>query len=374
MLLIATSAAACIWLVLLALPWRPWSTRERLAALPSAVGSDFSDVTALIPARDEASYIAANLTALVAQDSLERIVLIDDQSNDGTGDVARALAIGNLTVVSGSTPPPDWSGKLWALEQGFAHVTSRYTLLLDADIELKPGILTALKARMAQDELELVSVMAHLHMQTAWEKLLLPSFIYFFKLIYPFALSNDPASRVAAAAGGCILIDSSMLRSIGGFSALRSAIIDDCTLARLVKLAGGRTWIGLSHDARALRPYDSLNHIWNMVARTAYTQLHYSTIVLALCSALLILSFIVPVAGIISGTGIVKFIGIATLAAMGLTYLPTVQFYGLPPVWILSLPLAACLFLAMTWTSAIRYWRGERTRWKERSYARAATD
>ena len=373
MLLVATSVAACVWLILLALPWRPWSTREHLTAIPGVVGADFSDVTALVPARDEASCIAASLTALVAQGPLGRIVLIDDQSNDGTGDVARALAIDNLTVVSGSTPPPDWSGKLWALEQGSAHVTTRYTLLLDADIELKPGTLTALKTRMAQDELELVSVMAHLHMQTAWEKLLLPPFIYFFKLIYPFALSNEPASRVAAAAGGCILIDSAMLRSIGGFGALRGAIIDDCALARLVKRAGGRTWIGLSHDARSSRPYESLNHIWNMVARTAFTQLHYSNIMLGLCSALLVLTFIVPVVGVVSGTAIVRFVSITALAAMGLTYLPTLRFYDLPPVWILSLPLAACLFLAMTWTSAIRYWCGERTRWKARSYERKAT-
>lgn len=374
MLLIATSLAACIWLILLALPWRPWSTRERLAALPNTAPGAFPEVTALIPARDEASCIAASLIALSAQGTLRRIVLIDDQSSDGTSDVARALGIENLTVVKGITPPTGWSGKLWALEQGFRAVETRHILLLDADIELAGGTLAALEARMAHDELELVSVMAHLHMRTAWEKLLLPPFIYFFKLIYPFALSNDPASRIAAAAGGCILIDTAALRSIGGFDALRGAIIDDCTLARLIKGAGGRTWIGLSHDARALRPYMSLGNIWNMVARTAYTQLHYSTVLLGLCSALLVLSFIVPVVGLIGGTEFVRFVAVAALAAMGLTYLPTVQFYALSPIWILSLPLAACLFLAMTWTSAIRYWRGERARWKDRIYERTVTD
>lgn len=372
MLLFVTSAAACLWLIVLALPWRPWSTRERLEALSDHAGADCSDITVLVPARDEASCIVTSLTALNAQGPLAGIVLIDDQSGDGTGDLARSLPIDNLTVVSGTTPPPAWSGKLWALEQGSAQLNTRYTLLLDADIELKPGILPALKARMVEDELELVSVMAQLHMQSAWEKLLLPPFIYFFKLIYPFALSNAPASRVAAAAGGCILIDTAMLRSIGGFGAIRGAIIDDCTLAKLVKRVGGRTWIGLSHDARALRPYKSLKHIWNMVARTAFTQLHYSTVMLAVCSALLILSFVVPIVGAICATEIVRFISIAALALMGLTYLPTVQFYGLLPVWVLSLPFAACLFLAMTWTSAIRYWRGERSRWKERSYERTA--
>ena len=374
MLLFTTSAAVCVWLLCLALPWRPWSTREYLEAVPDAAAADFLDVTVLIPARDEASCVAVSLNALVQQGCLGRIVLIDDQSRDGTGDIVRALDIENLTVVSGSTPPPEWSGKLWALEQGFRQVETRYTLLVDADIELKPGTLSALRARMAHDELELVSVMAHLHMQTAWEKLLLPPFIYFFKLIYPFALSNDPTSRIAAAAGGCVLIESRTLRSIGGFGALHGAIIDDCTLARLVKRAGGRTWIGLSHDVRALRPYESLKNIWNMVARSAFTQLRYSTVLLGLCSALLALSFIVPVVGLVSGTAMVRLIAVGALAAMGMTYLPTVQFYELSPLWILTLPLAACLFLAMTWTSAIRYWRGERARWKDRSYERSAAD
>jgi hopene-associated glycosyltransferase HpnB len=374
MLLIATSLAACMWLLLLMLPWRPCSTSETLSAEAHAADIDFSDTTALIPARDEAGCIAEILTALAAQGNLAGIVVIDDQSSDGTGEIARSLDLDELTVVDGTSPPPGWSGKLWALEQGAERVNTRYALLLDADIALAPGTLAALRKRVTEDDLQLASVMASLHIETRWEKLLLVPFVYFFKLIYPFELSNTPTSRVAAAAGGCIFIDTAKLREIGGFEALHDAIIDDCTLARLVKRAGGRTWIGLSHDVRAVRPYGSLRNIWNMVARTAFTQLHYSATLLVLCSALLLLGFAVPVLALVSAQGLATLAAIAALAAMGFSYLPTVQYYGLSGLWVLSLPLAACLFLAMTWTSAIRYWRGERARWKNRSYEKAAAE
>ena len=223
---------------------------------------DFSDTTALIPARDEARCIAETLTALARQGKLAGIILVDDQSSDGTGEIARNLRIDKLTVIDGSALPPGWSGKLWALEQAAQRVDTRYSLLLDADIALAPGMLAALRQRAADDDLQLASIMACLPMDTLWEKLLLPPFIYFFKLIYPFALSNRPTSRIAAAAGGCILIETDKLREIGGFEALHGAIIDDCTLARLIKRAGGRTWIGLSRDVRAVRPYASLENIW----------------------------------------------------------------------------------------------------------------
>ncbi|MCZ6665649.1 MAG: glycosyltransferase [Gammaproteobacteria bacterium] len=374
MFLAATSFAACLWLIVLVLPWRPWSTRESLAAQAQTTRMDFSDTTALIPARDEARCIAETLTALDRQGKLAGIILVDDQSSDGTGEIARNLRIDKLTVIEGSALPPGWSGKLWALEQAARRVDTRYSLLLDADIALAPGMLAALRRRATDDDLQLASIMACLPMDTLWEKLLLPPFIYFFKLIYPFALSNRPTSRIAAAAGGCILIETDKLREIGGFEALHGAIIDDCTLARLIKRAGGRTWIGLSRDVRAVRPYASLENIWNMVARSAFTQLRYSTLWLVLCSVLLIVSFVVPVLALASGSGMVKLTAITALGAMGLSYVPTIRYYGLPGFWVLSLPIAACLFLLMTWTSAVRYWGGERTRWKNRSYEKTAVD
>ena len=227
---------------------------ERLAATSSEPSPDLADITVLIPARDEATCIATTLQALAAQGPLGGIIVIDDQSSDGTGDIARAQALPALQVLTGTTPPAGWSGKLWALHQGFAHVATARVLLLDADIELAPGILAALSARMRDEGLALASVMATLHMGNAWEKLLLPPFVFFFKLIYPFALANDPRSRIAAAAGGLILLDSATLRAIGGFAGQHDAIIDDCTLAARVKRHGGRTWLGLSREVRAIRP------------------------------------------------------------------------------------------------------------------------
>lgn len=362
-----------MWLGLLVVPWRPWSTREHLLPVAGERNTDFPDVTALIPARDEAGSIAQTLTALASQGALAQIIVIDDLSSDGTREIALGCGLDNLQIISGSPPPQGWSGKLWALEQGYAQTTTPYVLLIDADIALSPGILAALCQRLHDDNLALASVMARLHMESWWEKLLLPPFIYFFKLIYPFALSNNPRSSVAAAAGGCILVEKTRLDGIGGFATLHDAIIDDCTLARLIKRSGGRTWLGLSQSVMAIRPYETLTNIWAMVARTAYTQLHYSNLLLAVCTLLLGLSFIVPVAAVLFGDTPSAVVGAIGLFAMGLTYLPTVQYYDLPSAWVMTLPLAACLFLAMTWTSAFRYWTGERSRWKNRSYERSAS-
>jgi hopene-associated glycosyltransferase HpnB len=374
MLLTATALSALLWLTVLVLPWRPWSTAERLN-IPADLGAvDLSDVTVLIPARDEASCIADTLRALAAQGNIARIVLVDDQSSDGTGEVARSVGLDKLMVLDGTPLPAGWSGKLWALNQASAQVDTPYTLLLDADIELGNRALAALKTHMVSNDLSLASVMATLHMGNAWEKLLLPPFIYFFKLIYPFALSNRPRSPIAAAAGGCVLLRSDALRAIGGFESLREAIIDDCTLAKRIKRQGGRTWLGLSREVRAIRPYESLANIWNMVARTAFTQLRYSNALLAVCTLMLSLSFIAPLLGLCSGAPTTMVAALLALGAMSWSYRPTVQFYGLRPYWIATLSFAACLFLAMTWTSAWRYWTGERSRWKSRSYDKIQGD
>ncbi|MBT8447383.1 MAG: glycosyltransferase [Gammaproteobacteria bacterium] len=359
-----------LWAGLLVTPWQPWRNRETLEASPGS-DEDFTDITVLIPARNEAGHIADTLRLVADQGRLGAVVLVDDQSDDGTGRAARASGVAGLTVVDGAPPPPGWSGKLWALEQGLAAVTTARVLLLDADIGMQPGMLAALSRKQRDGGLDLVSLMARLAMRTAPEKLLLPPFVYFFKLIYPFALANRPDSRVAAAAGGCILIDTGILRAIGGFEALKSALIDDCTLARLVKQQGGRTWTGLSHGVYALRGYDTLPVIWNMVARTAFTQLHYSAALLLAATLLLVLSFIVPLVGLAAG-GSSSLAGAAALAAMLASFLPTVRYYRLHPAWTVTLPLAAVLYLAMTWTSALRYWRGERSRWKGRRYSSAA--
>lgn len=359
-----------IGVAVLVLPWRPWATSESLDAGPAAVAeADLADVTVLIPARNEASVLAGTLRALAAQGRNLSVVLVDDQSGDDTVAVARASGIERLRIVAGQALPGGWSGKLWALEQGRTRVHTPYTLLLDADIVLAPGMIATLRDKLHRDGLQLVSLMAHLGMQNFWECLLLPAFVYFFKLLYPFSLSNSPRSRVAAAAGGCILVKSDWLLRIGGFAALKGALIDDCTLAARVKAAGGRTWIGLTHSALSQRRYD-LAAVWNMVARTAYAQLRYSLPLLLACTALMGIYYVVPLAGLLAGDGAGRVLALAAYAAAIVAFLPTLVYYRLSPGAALLLPLIAALYLAMTWTSALRYFRGERSRWKERTYGR----
>ena len=374
MALTAVGFSALLWIAVLLLPWRPWSTRERLHLRELTNYRNLNDVTVLMPARNEAGCIAETLKRLDAQGQFHQIIVIDDQSDDGTKEAAQSTNIKDLLVVDGTTPPTEWSGKLWALHQGLRFAESKYVMLLDADIGLEEGVVCALLEHLETNDLDMVSVMANLHMQQFWEKLLLPPFVYFFKMIYPFALANSMKSNIAAGAGGCVLVATSKLREIGGFSSLKDAIIDDCTLARKIKGIRGRIWIGLSNDARALRPYGDLANIWNMVARTAFTQLRYSILLLLICTALLAISYVVPVVGIFAGDSAVQGLSGIALVAMYATYWPTIKFYDLSFIWILTLPVAALLFLAMTWTSALRYWRGERSRWKNRSYVRAEND
>jgi len=359
---------AAIWLTILLLPWRPWSTSEVLDVSSPLPEVDLGDITVLIPARNEAETIKATLPALTAQGRGLNIILIDDQSSDGTGQVARKAVDENLLIIKGKSLPSGWTGKLWALEQGRSHIRTPFTLLLDADIEPLPGIIGELKRAMQERDVQLISLMAELRMDTFWEKLLMPAFIYFFKLLYPFHLSNSSSSKVAAAAGGCILLETRLLHEIGGFDSLRGELIDDCALARRIKTLGYKTWIGLTHSVRSIRPYEKLRTIWEMVARTAFTQLHYSGLVLALCTAIMVLSFVVPGLGLFLPSGMAKFFSALGLAIMILCYLPTLKFYGLPGRWALALPLIGILYLAMTWTSAMRYWLGGGSHWKGRAY------
>lgn len=361
---------AAIWLTILLLPWRPWSTNEVLDVSSPLPEVDLGDITVLIPARNEAETIKATLPALTAQGRGLNIILIDDQSSDGTGQVARKAVDENLLIIKGKSLPSGWTGKLWALEQGRSHIRTPFTLLLDADIEPLPGIIGELKRAMQERDVQLISLMAELRMDTFWEKLLMPAFIYFFKLLYPFRLSNTGTSRVAAAAGGCILLETRLLHEIGGFDSLRGELIDDCALARRIKTLGYKTWIGLTHSVRSIRPYEKLRTIWEMVARTAFTQLNYSGLLLALCTAIMVLSFVVPGLGLFLPSGMAKFFSALGLAIMILCYLPTLKFYGLPGRWALALPLIGILYLAMTWTSAMRYWLGGGSHWKGRAYSK----
>jgi len=382
-LVLVAAAALLAWLALLLAPWQPHRTRERLEADPSAE-SDLSDVSVLIPARDESAVIARTLAALRAQGRGLEVIVVDDQSVDDTAAICARVAAGTsealgVRVLAGTPLPNGWAGKLWALEQGLTLVGRPYTLLLDADIELAAGTVAALRRLATQRGAALVSVMAELHCMSLAERLLTPAFVFFFKLLYPFALANDPLRRTAAAAGGCMLVRTGDLRALGGFAAIRGALIDDCALAAALKRAGAAIWLGLSHSVRSLRAY-GLRDFWRMVSRSAFTQLRYSVIrLLAATVAMLVMLLAPPVvlatlplaSGTSAGPLVAVTAGLAWLA-MSVAYWPVVRFYRLRSAWALTLPAAGALFLAMTWASALAYWRGTRATWKNRSYASSA--
>jgi len=359
---------ACVWAIILLLPWRPWTTSEALDAPADLSGADLGDITVLIPARNEASVIKTTLEGLTAQGGDLLIVLVDDRSTDGTALAAESVGLKHLRILTGEPSPEGWSGKLWALEQGLPHVHTRWILLLDADIRLEPGILRALRSKMEKEDLHLASIMAALRMTGFWERAFMPAFIYFFKMLYPFRLSNSTSLWVAAAAGGCILLKKEALTGSGGFEAVRNELIDDCTLARQIKKWGGRTWIGLSHSVLSLRAYENVEGIWNMVARTAFYQLRHSTLLLFLCTLTMIMVFWIPVAGLLVPSTLSRLLSGGALGAMVVSYLPTLMYYRRSWGWAILLPLIATCYLAMTWTSAIRFWQGKGSTWKGRSY------
>jgi len=362
-------AAAVLWVGVLVAPWHAWSTRERLDSGSAPDPIDCADVTALVPARDEAAVIGRTIAALRSQGPGLEIVVIDDQSSDGTATLARAVGGPRCRVVEGAPMPDGWVGKMWALEQGRRHVRTPLTLLLDADIELQPGIVAALLARRRADNRQLVSLMAVLDMESRWDKLLVPAFVYFFKLLYPFRVSNSRSRIVAAAAGGCILVETAVLERLGGFAALRDALIDDCALARRVKAAGGRTWIGMTHSAISRRPLGSLRASWRMVERSAFAQLRYSTPMLVCCVALLVVAFWAAPLGLAVGVARARWLSLVAVGAMILSYLPVLRFYGRSPLWALALPVTGTLYLLMTLSSAARAWRGVHAEWKGRTYS-----
>ena len=370
-LLLACVPGAVLWLIVLLLPWRPWSTRERLEGNGCSPPPEARDLTVLIPARNEARQLARTLGALKVQAPELQVLVVDDRSDDGTAEVALAVGLPRLRVIPGRPMVDGWTGKLWALDQGLAEVATPLTLLLDADIELCPGVIAALLEQRRTKDLQMVSLMATLETRGFWEKLLLPAFVYFFKLLYPFHLSNSSFRWVAAGAGGCVLIETNILREIGAFASLKDELIDDCALAAKVKAAGHRIWTGLSHSAISHRRYDGLAKIWEMVARTAYTQLRYSPLLLAGCVAALSLAFWLPVLGLVAGDPAARIASLTAIIAMIATYLPTLRFYRLSPLWALTLPFTGTLYLAMTVNSAWRYYRGVRSSWRGRVYSSA---
>jgi len=367
--LILVVLSTLLWVGFVMLPWRPWSNRQVFDSMAGVNGdSALDEITVLIPARNESEVIQHTLQSVIKQGTGLKIILIDDHSEDATVEKSREMRLSDLRVIQSAPLPTGWSGKLWALEQGRSHVTTPYTLLLDADIKLARGLITALREKMHRQGVPFISLMAAPSMASGWEKMLMPAFVHFFKILYPFARVNSHGTRIAAAAGGCILLETRMLDQIGGFKSIKSAVIDDCALARRVKSQGSKIWLGLTHSVKSVRSYQQLGEIWDMVARTAFAQLRYSLVILLLCTFVMILVYQVPVVMVASSHTPIRYLALISLAIMFLTYVPILRFYDRSAPWVLALPLVAALFLAMTWTSAIRYWRGERTRWKGRVY------
>jgi hopene-associated glycosyltransferase HpnB len=355
------------WVGALLQPWFPWLNREVLEKSVSINQntSDLQDITVVIPARNEEKVIIKTLEALAKQGNHLKVIVVDDQSDDNTIQVAESIQDLDLQVVIGAPLQGDWAGKLWALEQGIQKAQTRYTLLLDADVCLEPGVISAL-LRMQRP---FVSVMAELHMHSFWEKLLLPAFVLFFKSLYPFHLANSRWKRVSAAAGGCILIETRLFDQIGGLQAIHNALIDDCALVSRVKATGAQTWIGLSRFVKSIRPYQGLSEIWNMVARSAYTQLKYSPVILILLTVIMVILFWVPIFGAISFSDMQsKLLSFIAIVGMAMYLLPTLIFYNINPFYACLMPVIGAFYLGMTWHSAFNYYAGTRSQWKGRIY------
>jgi hopene-associated glycosyltransferase HpnB len=352
-------------------PARPWDLRPRDDEAVWPDPATWPDVCIVVPARNEAGVLPATLSSLAGQDypGRRRIVVVDDRSTDGTAEVARSAGHGSVDVVDGTELPEGWAGKVWALEQGLVRAGEvDYLLLTDADIVHAASNLAELVAESEACGLALVSRMARLHVEGGAERLLVPAFVFFFALLYPMRWANDPRRRVAAAAGGCVLIRRDALQQIGGFAAIRGAVIDDVALAAAVKRLGLRVRLAVSVEkVRSVRSYRSVRGFWKTVRRTAFTQLRRSWLLVAATMVALALLFLAPPLLVAiglggAGLGIAGLGGGAWLAA-ALAYLPTVLVYRLSPVWALTLPLAGVLYAGMTVDSALSHARGRGGLW-----------
>jgi hopene-associated glycosyltransferase HpnB len=330
-------------------------------------------VTVLVPARNEAETIARCVRSLLAQDYPGRfeVIVINDASSDETRRKAERAGAGDarLRVIDAPALQAGWAGKMWALNAGVSAARPQARdvyWLTDADIVHEPGVLRRLAGHAGAGDLAMASLMVRLRCTGFWEKLLVPAFIFSFALIYPFRAVNNPDSAIAGAAGGCMLIRHQALDAIGGFEGVRGAVIDDCTIAKAVKQTGRRIWLGLAEDSHSLRGYDSLGDFWNMVVRSAYTQLDHSPLMLAGALGGLALTYLVPPLLVFSADYVACLAALTACGVMWWCYRPTVRYHGLPAVWALTLPLAALLFGLMTVHSAIRHHAGRGVQWKDR--------
>jgi hopene-associated glycosyltransferase HpnB len=381
------------WVYLLAFRGRFWQCDQRLTPSGKVSLAQWPSICAVVPARNEADMLTQSLPGLLTQHYPGdfRILLVDDQSTDGTAAVALQTAHQSkpeapFEIMTTDPLPAGWSGKLWAVHQGIEQALQNttqllpdYFLLTDADILHGQDALNQLVVKAEREQLDLVSLMVLLRCQSFWEKLLIPAFVFFFQKLYPFPWVNQPQNPMAAAAGGCILVRRESLMGVGGIEVIRKALIDDCALGAAIKGAvscrgdTGRIWLGLTTTTVSLRPYPSLSTIWAMVARTAFTQLHYSFGLLLVSLLSMVVIYLVPPVSLVLGwmtrEWVVMAIAALIWSLMTIAYWPTIRLYRLSPLWAFTLPLIAALYTLMTADSALRHLQGRGGAWKGRVYA-----
>ena len=378
MLALILAATACaIWLYLLAGRGGFWLSAERDRG-EQAPPPAWPKVAVVVPARDEAEGIAASMASLLRQDypGEYSIVLVDDGSSDGTAAIAQRTAADcaagqRLAVIAGKPLPAGWTGKLWAMRQGIEAAQARapdYLLLTDADIVYAPGVLTRLVARAERGGLVLTSLMVMLRCESVAERALVPAFIFFFQMLYPFAWINNAQMRTAGAAGGSMLVRNEALRQAGGIEMIRNALIDDCALAAILK-EQGPIWLGLTEEAISIRRYPQFSDMRRMIARSAYAQLHYSPFLLLGTLAGMGLTYLAPPLIAILGTGLPRILAAAAWLAMAIAFQPTLRLYRASPLWGLALPAIAFCYTLFTLDSALQFARGKGGLWKGRVQA-----
>jgi hopene-associated glycosyltransferase HpnB len=388
---ILAALALAIWLYLLLGRGGFWLSAERDDGKVAPVSSKvWPKLTVVIPARDEAQGIGGCIGSLLRQDYAGEwsIILVDDGSSDDTAAIARQTAAAApsptlprargrereddlLDVVTGAPLPAGWTGKLWALAQGIAvagRSAPKYVLLSDADIVYAPDMLTSLVARAEAGGLVLASLMVKLRCESLAERALIPAFIFFFEMLYPFAWINRPHAATAGAAGGCMLVRVDTLAAAGGIDAIRNALIDDCALAAVLK-ARGPIWLGLTQRAHSIRPYPQFEDVRRMVARSAYAQLRYSPLILAGVIAGMIVTYLAPPLVALAGTGWARIAALAAWLLMAIAFQPTLRFYRVSPLWGIALPAIAFCYTLFTLDSALQFWRGKGGLWKGRVQA-----
>lgn len=366
-----------VWVDLLVARGRFWRTGALFESAPAAEDLQvWPSVVAIVPARNEAEVLPDTLPTFLRQNYPGELALrlVDDQSADDTAHLARAI-IGsgrNASVVEGAPPPAGWTGKLWAMQQGVASTAGSdgpdYLLFVDADIALAANVLRQLVALAEARGAVLVSLMAKLRCESAAEQWLVPAFIFFFRMLYPFSWASDPRRRTAAAAGGCMLVSRRALEEAGGLAALKGALIDDCALAALLKRRGP-IWLGLTEQALSLRAYPRFDDFARMVMRSAFAELRYSALRLAFVIAAMGVVFVAPPLLAVFSRGLPQACGAASWAIMAIAFAPTLRFYRQPTLGALALPLIALVYTGFTAASAVEYWSGRGGQWKGRVQA-----